>query len=66
MNNHWLESKRNKDSDNFGIAGNIKFIIDGKEMIAMNKDGLYIEGRLVKNDLKIYEAFKSFIGRSHE
>lgn len=39
----------------------IKFYIGDKECLEITRDGFYVEGRLVANDIEIYGAFKGFL-----
>jgi len=39
----------------------VNFYCEGEEVISIRKDGFYVRGNKVVNDLEIYEEFKTFI-----
>tara|TARA_R110002167_G_scaffold24964_1_gene87120 strand:+ start:126 stop:491 length:366 start_codon:yes stop_codon:yes gene_type:complete len=39
----------------------ITFHVGGKKRLKIDKDGFYVDERLVANDTEIYEAFKDFL-----
>ena len=61
MNNYWLDVKKEETSNEFAT---ISLRILGEDMIKITKDGFYVKGRLVKDDLEIYEEFKNFLKMS--
>lgn len=42
----------------------VKFHVGGEERLRIDKDGFYVDGRLVANDLEIYEAFKDWLNQA--
>lgn len=42
----------------------IIFLVGGKQRLKIDKDGFYVDDRLVANDLEIYETFKDWLNQS--
>tara|TARA_R110000824_G_C14830638_1_gene637844 strand:- start:310 stop:570 length:261 start_codon:yes stop_codon:yes gene_type:complete len=42
----------------------IIFLVGGKKRLKIDKDGFYVDDRLVANDLEIYEAFKDWLNQA--
>jgi DnaJ-class molecular chaperone len=42
----------------------ITFNCEGEEMISIKKDGFYVKGNKIADDLEIYKQFKAFLNQS--
>jgi DnaJ-class molecular chaperone len=42
----------------------ITFHCEGEEMISIKKDGFYVKGNKIADDLEIYKQFKAFLNQS--
>ena len=46
--------------------GQVTFHVGGEERLRIDKNGFYVDGRLVVGDLEIYEAFTNWLNQANK